>query len=170
MIHGPCCPIHHSTLDSPDYWTDPALMTSAAPASSTEWHRWAIESRSRHAKWASRHSQWQTIPSCFFQGLIKPYLFVVSIFLIEKCLRSCLIVHNRALKYAAISIICLLWVHSKQGFIVFLQRMLRWLSVLSLSMHSFQLCSLSLSIDLSWFFWWTWTFIVEMPLRFRLMT
>ena len=53
--HGPCCPIHQSTLDSPDYWTDPALMSSAAPASSTEWRRLEIESRSRHAKWATRH-------------------------------------------------------------------------------------------------------------------
>ena len=55
MIHGPCCPIHQSTLDSPDYWTDPALMSSAAPASSTEWRRWEIESRVRHANWATRY-------------------------------------------------------------------------------------------------------------------
>ena len=71
MNHGPCCPIHQSTLDSPDYWTDPALMSSATPASSTEWRRWDIESRSRHAKWATRHGQWQTKLSCFMRGLMK---------------------------------------------------------------------------------------------------
>ena len=71
MNHGPCCPIHQSTLDSPDYWTDPALMSSATPASSTEWRRWDIESRSRHAKWATLHGQWLTKLSCFMRGLMK---------------------------------------------------------------------------------------------------
>ncbi len=54
VMHGPSCPLHQSTLDSPDYWTDPALMSSAAPASSLEWRRWDIESKTRHAKWVTQ--------------------------------------------------------------------------------------------------------------------
>ena len=76
MNHGPCCPIHQSTLDSPDYWTDPALMSSAAPASSTEWRRWEIESRVRHANWPTRHGHWQTTPIHCFHGLMKPYVLL----------------------------------------------------------------------------------------------
>ena len=74
MIHGPCCPIHQSTLDSPDYWTDPALMSSAAPAPSTEWRRWENESRTRHARWATRHGQWQTTPG---QDLCTGFAFMI---------------------------------------------------------------------------------------------
>lgn len=56
-MQGPCCPIDQSTLDSPDYWTDPTLMPTAAPASSVEWRRWELESKTRHARWVSRHGQ-----------------------------------------------------------------------------------------------------------------
>lgn len=57
MIHGPCCPIDQSTLDSPDYWTDPVLMSSGSPTTSLEWRRWDVESHHRSTKWAACQSQ-----------------------------------------------------------------------------------------------------------------
>ena len=39
---GPSCPLHLGTLDSPDYWTDDALMAAVRPLSATELHRMAL--------------------------------------------------------------------------------------------------------------------------------
>lgn len=41
MQAGPCCPLLLGTLDSPDYWTDEALVASAQPATESQWRAWA---------------------------------------------------------------------------------------------------------------------------------
>jgi len=83
MNHVPCCPIHQSTLYSPDYWIDPALMSFAATASSVEWPRWEIQSRSRHAKCATRHGQMTDDTQSFLSWVDKALLILISIFFIE---------------------------------------------------------------------------------------
>lgn len=45
MQTGPSCPLHLGTLDSPDYWTDDALIAAVRPLSATELHRLAIGSQ-----------------------------------------------------------------------------------------------------------------------------
>lgn len=45
MRVGPSCPLHLGTLDSPDYWTDDALMAAVRPLSAAEMHRIALGSR-----------------------------------------------------------------------------------------------------------------------------
>ncbi|QNI47991.1 hypothetical protein [Synechococcus sp. A15-60] len=42
LTGGPSCPLHLGTLDSPDYWTDDALMAAVRPLSATELHRMAL--------------------------------------------------------------------------------------------------------------------------------
>lgn len=125
MNHGPCCPIHQSTLDSPDYWTDPALMSSAAPASSMEWRRWEIESRSRHAKWATHHGQWQTTLKYFFMGWqISSFLCVYSLY--WKCCHFFLVVNNKCTvlsRYLRTYFRQCSW---SNGFLAFIWRMLHW--------------------------------------------
>ena len=41
MQAGPSCPLLLGTLDSPDYWTDEALVAIAQPATESQWRAWA---------------------------------------------------------------------------------------------------------------------------------
>jgi hypothetical protein len=54
MKAGPSCPIHLGTLDSPDYWTDNALVAAVQPASEVEWRHWATWSREQQARRRTR--------------------------------------------------------------------------------------------------------------------
>ena len=45
MIAGPSCPLHLGVLDSPDYWTDDALMSAVRPLNPEELHHLAIGSQ-----------------------------------------------------------------------------------------------------------------------------
>ena len=47
---GPSCPLHLGTLDSPDYWTDDALMAAVRPLSATELHRMALGMQQRQER------------------------------------------------------------------------------------------------------------------------
>ena len=164
MNHGPCCPIHQSTLDSPDYWTDPALMSSATPASSTEWRRWDIESRSRHAKWATLHGQWLTKLSCFMRGLMKPCaLFFLCFIEIAWFLRI------MRLDVLAAIYICFLNIILSKSLLVFWNKWRFLWAVVSfnsffsvLFLQSFHWSFVGFLMNL--------TLFAEMPLRFRLMT
>ena len=42
MIAGPSCPLQLGVLDSPDYWTDDALMSAVRPLNPEELHHLAI--------------------------------------------------------------------------------------------------------------------------------
>ncbi|QNI53663.1 hypothetical protein SynBIOSE41_01142 [Synechococcus sp. BIOS-E4-1] len=46
MKAAPSCPLHLGILDSPDYWTDNALVDAVSPASASEWRQWTLESKS----------------------------------------------------------------------------------------------------------------------------
>ena len=41
---GPSCPLHLGVLDSPDYWTDEALVSAVRPLSAHELHQLALGS------------------------------------------------------------------------------------------------------------------------------
>ena len=168
--HGPCCPIHQSTLDSPDYWTDPALMSSAAPASSTEWRRWELESRNRHAKWATRHGQWQTTPGHCFHGLIKPSPFSSYGFQGKYFCNFTWLLIIDALKGPAVTRFCSLGVLFNQGFIVLSRECcIGWAFSHSWCIRSS--CGLSALLSIFWgLLRWAWTLLVEMLRSFRLMT
>ena len=45
MISGPSCPLHLGLLDSPDYWTDDALLSAVRPLNPEELHHLAIGSQ-----------------------------------------------------------------------------------------------------------------------------
>ena len=45
MISGPSCPLHLEVLDSPDYWTDDALLSALRPLNAEELHHVAIGSQ-----------------------------------------------------------------------------------------------------------------------------
>ena len=45
MITGPSCPLHLGLLDSPDYWTDDALLSAVRPLNADELHHMAIASQ-----------------------------------------------------------------------------------------------------------------------------
>ena len=45
MIAGPSCPLHLGLLDSPDYWTDDALISALRPLNAEELHHLAIGSQ-----------------------------------------------------------------------------------------------------------------------------
>ena len=45
MIAGPSCPLHLGLLDSPDYWTDDALISAVRPLNAEELHHLAIGSQ-----------------------------------------------------------------------------------------------------------------------------
>lgn len=45
MISGPSCPLHLGVLDSPDYWTDDALLSALRPLNADELHHLAIGSQ-----------------------------------------------------------------------------------------------------------------------------
>jgi len=38
---GPACLLHLGILESPDYWTDNALVEAAVPATEPAWKPWA---------------------------------------------------------------------------------------------------------------------------------
>ncbi len=46
MKAAPSCPLHLGILDSPDYWTDNALVDAVSPTSASEWRQWTRESAS----------------------------------------------------------------------------------------------------------------------------
>ena len=48
----PSCPLHLGVLDSPDYWTDEALVSAIRPLSAHELHQLAVgsERERRHRK------------------------------------------------------------------------------------------------------------------------
>ena len=45
MIAGPSCPLRLGVLDSPDYWTNDALMSAVRPLNPEELHHLAIGSQ-----------------------------------------------------------------------------------------------------------------------------
>ena len=45
MKAAPSCPLHLGILDSPDYWTDNALVDAVSPASASEWRQWTLDSK-----------------------------------------------------------------------------------------------------------------------------
>ena len=47
LISGPSCPLHLGVLDSPDYWTDDALLSALRPLNADELHHLAIGSQRR---------------------------------------------------------------------------------------------------------------------------
>ena len=49
---GPSCPLHLGVIDSPDYWTDEALVSAVRPLSAHEAHQLALGSEQ-----AWRHQQ-----------------------------------------------------------------------------------------------------------------
>ena len=46
MRSGPSCPLRLGTFDSPDYWTDTALMSAVRPLTAEESHRMTKRSQS----------------------------------------------------------------------------------------------------------------------------
>ena len=56
MYFGPSCPLHLGTLDSPDYWTDDALMAAVRPLSAAELHRMVLGSRKQNNRQRSYNS------------------------------------------------------------------------------------------------------------------
>ena len=46
MKAAPSCPLHLGILDSPDYWTDNALVEVVSPASASEWRQWTSDTKS----------------------------------------------------------------------------------------------------------------------------
>ena len=55
MTTGPSCPLHLGTLDSPDYWTDDALMAAVRPLSAAELHRMALGSKHKQQQARQAH-------------------------------------------------------------------------------------------------------------------
>ena len=47
MISGPSCPLRLGVLDSPDYWTDDALISAVRPLNPEELHHLAVGSQQR---------------------------------------------------------------------------------------------------------------------------
>ena len=45
MVSGPSCPLHLGVLDSPDYWTDDALMSAVRSLNPEELHKVTIGSQ-----------------------------------------------------------------------------------------------------------------------------
>ena len=50
MISGPSCPLHLGVLDSPDYWTDDALMSAVRPLNPKELDNLAIGSQQQRSR------------------------------------------------------------------------------------------------------------------------
>ena len=50
VISGPSCPLRLGVLDSPDYWTDDALMSAVRPLNPEELHHLAIGTQRRRAR------------------------------------------------------------------------------------------------------------------------
>ena len=44
MKAAPSCPLHLGILDSPDYWTDNALVESVSPTTASQWRQWIEQS------------------------------------------------------------------------------------------------------------------------------
>ena len=58
MVAGPSCPLHLGVLDSPDYWTDDALMSAVRPLNVEELHHLAIRSQ-RQKQREERQRRWE---------------------------------------------------------------------------------------------------------------
>ena len=50
MISGPSCPLHLGVLDSPDYWTDDALISAVRPLNPEELHNVSIGSQQQRTR------------------------------------------------------------------------------------------------------------------------
>ena len=46
----PSCPLHLGVLDSPDYWTDEALVSAVRPLSAHELHQLALSEKASSAR------------------------------------------------------------------------------------------------------------------------
>ena len=54
MRTGPSCPLRLGTFDSPDYWTDSALMSAVRPLTAEESHRMTLRSQKSIEEWRRR--------------------------------------------------------------------------------------------------------------------
>ena len=54
VITGPSCPLHMGLLDSPDYWTDDALLSAVRPLNAEELHHMAVGSQRQKQRETSR--------------------------------------------------------------------------------------------------------------------
>ena len=43
MISGPSCPLRLGVIDSPDYWTDDALMSAVRPLNPDDFTTWPLD-------------------------------------------------------------------------------------------------------------------------------
>ena len=56
MKAAPSCPLHLGILDSPDYWTDNALVEAVSPTTALEWRQW-IEASDSARRLTSQNQQ-----------------------------------------------------------------------------------------------------------------
>ena len=56
MKAAPSCPLHLGILDSPDYWTDNALVEAVSPTTALEWRQW-IEASDSTRRLTSQNQQ-----------------------------------------------------------------------------------------------------------------
>lgn len=56
MKAAPSCPLHLGILDSPDYWTDNALVEAVSPTTASEWRQW-IEASDSARRLTSQNQQ-----------------------------------------------------------------------------------------------------------------
>ena len=56
MKVAPSCPLHLGILDSPDYWTDNALVEAVSPTTASEWRQW-IEASDSARRLTSQNQQ-----------------------------------------------------------------------------------------------------------------
>ena len=56
MKAAPSCPLHLGILDSPDYWTDNALVDAVSPTTASEWRQW-IEASDSARRLTSQNQQ-----------------------------------------------------------------------------------------------------------------
>ena len=56
MKTAPSCPLHLGILDSPDYWTDNALVEAVSPTTASEWRQW-IEASDSARRLTSKNQQ-----------------------------------------------------------------------------------------------------------------
>ncbi len=56
MKTAPSCPLHLGILDSPDYWTDNALVEAVSPTTASEWRQW-IEASDSARRLTSQNQQ-----------------------------------------------------------------------------------------------------------------
>ena len=56
MKAAPSCPLHLGILDSPNYWTDNALVEAVSPTTASEWRQW-IEASDSARRLTSQNQQ-----------------------------------------------------------------------------------------------------------------